>query len=226
VAEAGWRQEGSSTVSGRKGGPALLAAVRHGQTIENARGRWLGLRDSPLTSEGRQQATALGGRLKPEGPWAAIYTSPLGRAVDTAMLLAAVLGAPVLPPERDLREYDFGEWDGLTPAELQARGFWAAVSRDREFAPPGGEGFAAAARRLTAALQGIASSHVGQGVVVVTHGLALAAGLALMLTTDARNAAQYALPNAGLALLSMDGDDGLASRLIAMDDPVSCEMGV
>lgn len=224
--DAGWRHEGPSTASGRVGGPALLAIVRHGQTVENAQGRWLGLRDSPLTEEGRQQAMALGTRLKPEGPWAAIYTSPLGRAVDTAGLLAATLGAPVVPPEHDLREYDFGEWDGLTPAQLTQRGFWTAVRQDPEFAPPRGEGFAAAARRLVSALQRISSAHVGQGAVVVTHGLVLAAGLALILTTDPRNATRYALPNAGLALLSMDGNAGLASRLVAMDEPVSCEMGV
>jgi probable phosphoglycerate mutase len=168
---------------------------------------------------------ALGERLKPHGPWAAIYTSPLGRAVDTAVLLAAPLGAPIVPAEPDLREYDFGEWDGLTPAELKNRGFWTAVSQDPEFAPPGGEGFAAAARRLTAALGRIASAHPGQGVVVVAHGLALAAGLALMLTSDARNAEHYALPNGGLALLRVDTEARPLSQLVAMDGPVSCEMG-
>lgn len=205
---------------------ALLAIVRHGQTVENARGRWLGVRDSPLTPAGRQQATALGLRLKAQGPWTAIYTSLLGRAVDTAGLLAATLGAPVAPPDADLREYDFGEWDGLTPAELTQRGFWTAVRQDPEFAPPHGEGFAPAARRLASASQRLAAAHGGQGVVVVTHGLALAAGLALILTADVRNVAQYALPNAGLALLRMDGNPGRVSRLIAMDEPVSCEMGV
>ena len=200
MAEAGGQQDGPSTT--------LLATVRHGQTVENARGRWLGLRDSPLTSEGRQQAIALGERLRPEGPWAAIYTSPLGRAVDTAKLLADAIGAPVLPPEHDLHEYDFGEWDGLTPAELQAHGFWGAVSRDPEFAPPGGEGFAAAARHLTVALERIASLHAGQQVVVVTHGLALE---------------RYTLPNGGLALLRVDSTRSM-SQLLTMDGPVSCEM--
>jgi hypothetical protein len=56
--------------------------------------------------------------------------------------------------------------------------------------------------------------------------LALAVGLALILTADVRNVAQYALPNAGLALLRMDGNPGRVSRLIAMDEPVSCEKGV
>ncbi len=223
MAATGGQQEGPSTVSGREDGPTLLATVRHGQTVDNAGGRWLGLRDSPLTSEGRQQAMALGGRLKRKGPWAAIYTSPLGRAVDTAMLLAEAIGAPVLPPERDLHEYDFGEWDGLTPAELQAHGFWAAVSRDPEFAPPGGEGFAAAARRLTVALGRIASLRAGQQVVVVTHGLALAAALALMLASDARHAERYTLPNGGLALLRVDSTRSM-SQLLTMDGPVSCEM--
>jgi len=163
---------------------------------------------------------ALVERLKPGGPWSAIATSPLGRAVATAALLAAHLKAPVLAPERNLREYDFGEWDGLTPAELRARGFWAAVGQDAEFAPPGGEGFNAAARRVDAALRTIASAHTGQRVVVVTHGLALAAGLALMLTDDVRNAPQYALPNGGLARLRV----GTEAHLVTMDDAISCEI--
>lgn len=218
-----WMRQLSTTGNARR--RPRLATVRHGQTVENARGRWQGLRDSPLTDEGRQQAMALGERLKPQGPWTAIYTSPLGRAVESAGLLAAALGAPVLPPERDLREYDFGAWDGLTPAELAARGFWTAVGRDAEFTPPGGEPFAAAARRLTAALARIASAHAGDDIVVVTHGLALAAGLALMLTGDARNAARYALPNGGLALVRMDIGAPPAGQLVAIDGPMSCGMG-
>lgn len=71
MAEPWWRQEQPS------GRPTLLATVRHGQTVENALGRWLGLRDSPLTEEGRQQAMVLGTCLPPKGSWAAIYTSPL-----------------------------------------------------------------------------------------------------------------------------------------------------
>ncbi len=200
--------------------PALLAIARHGETEENAQGRWLGLRDSPLTETGRRQAMDLGERLKAEGPWAVIVTSPLGRAVATAALLAARLKAPVLAPERELREYDFGEWDGLTPAELRARGFWAAVGQNTEFAPPGGEGFSAAARRVGAALRTIAAAHTGQRVVVVTHGLTLAAGLALMLTGDVRKAPQYALPNGGLARLGV----GTEAHLVAMDDAISCEI--
>jgi len=202
-------------------GGGLLALVRHGETEENAKGRWLGLRDSPLTETGRGQALALGERLKRDGPWAAIATSSLGRAVETALLLAAPVGAPVLAPDHELREYDFGEWDGLTPAELRARGFWAAVKRDAEFAPPGGERFAAAARRLSAALDRIASAHPGASVIVVTHGLALAAALALSLTGDARNAAAYALPNGGRALLSMETQ----ARLVSLDGPISCDIG-
>ncbi len=155
-------------------------------------------------------------------PWAAIVSSPLGRAVETATLLAVPVGAPVLPPEPALREYDFGEWDGLMPRELEARGFWRAVQRDPEFAPPGGEGFAAAARRLAAALDGIAAVHTGQRVIVVTHGLALAAALALVLTGNVRNAARYTLPNGGLALL----DVASAPRLLSMDGPTACEIGM
>ena len=197
---------------------ARLALVRHGETEQNARGLWQGRSDSPLTGVGRAQAIALGERLKPHGPWNAIVTSSLGRALESARLLAAALGAPLQSPDQDLVEYDFGAWDGLAPAALEARGFWTSIADDPEFAPPGGEPFAAAARRLMAAVMRIARTG---DTVVVTHGVALAAALALMLTGDARNAARYALPNGGLALLHID----TGARLISIDDPIACGVG-
>jgi broad specificity phosphatase PhoE len=199
------------------GRAAILTLARHGQTLDNAEGRWEGRRDGPLTPEGRRQVEALGHRLKPLGPYAVVYVSPLGRAVETAQLLLIVLGE--LPVRTDVRlaEYDFGAWDGLTPAELRARGFWDAVQRDPEFAPPLGEPFGAAARRVATALQEVAARHPGARVVVVGHGLTLAAALALLLDGDPRHAPRYALGNAGMAELTLDS----SPRLIHLDPVIS-----
>ncbi len=200
---------------------SVLVLARHGQTRENAEGRWQGRSDSPLTPDGRHQVLALGERLRLDGPWAAIYTSPLGRAVETARLIAASLDGLPLQEDPRLIEYDFGAWDGLTVAELKDRGFWAAATRYPEFAPPGGEPVLGAARRVVAALSDIAAAHRGARAVVVGHGLSLAVALALMLENDVREAPRYTLPNGGLALLGV----GDLARLLKIDPVASCELG-
>jgi len=199
---------------------AVLTLVRHGETRENAAGRWQGRSDSPLTEEGKRQAEQLAGRLRLRGPFAAIYASPLGRALETARLVAPVLGDLAVRPAPGLVEYDFGEWDGLTPAELRARGFWDRVARDPGFAPPGGEPFSEAARRVNGALGAIAVAHVGERVVVVGHGLAFAAGLALLLDRDPLRAERYTLDNGGMAELAMS----LSLNLVRIDPVIACDM--
>lgn len=181
-----------------------MTLIRHGRTQANVEGRWQGRGDGPLTPEGRMQVQALAHRLARRTRYAVIYTSPLGRAVETAGLLASSLGDVPVKTEARLLEYDFGAWDGLTPAELRARGFWHAVQRDPEFTPPGGEPFGAAARRAVAALRDLAASHRDARLLVVGHGLTLAAALALLIDDDPRHAPRYALDNAGTAELSFD----------------------
>jgi probable phosphoglycerate mutase len=188
--------------------------VRHGQTAANAAGRWQGRReDGPLTDEGRRQVDAVAARLRARGSWVAVWASPLGRAWESARRVAAALGALRVRPDADLVEYDFGAWDGLTPAELRARGFWGEVARDPEFAPPGGEPFAGAARRAAAALGRIAAESAGRAAIVVSHGLVLGAALALLLEGDPRSAPRYALANGGLAELEVGAD----VRLVHLD---------
>lgn len=196
---------------------AHLTLARHGQTEDNASGRWQGMQDSPLTAEGRRQIEALAVRLKPNAPYVAIYASPLGRAIRTGELLAASLGEPTVRVEPDLREYDFGAWAGLTPAELRAHGFWQEVTRDPQFTPPSGEPFGGAARRVVGALRAIAARHPDERLVVVGHGLTLAAALAQLLDGDPRQAPRYALANGAVADLAMNGQP----RLIHLDPPIS-----
>jgi len=196
---------------------SLLTLVRHAQTRDNAEGRWQGRRDSSLTSEGRRQVEALGHRLKPAGRYAVIYASPLGRAIETAQLLSRLLGDLTIATDARLTEYDFGAWDGSTPTELRARGFWHAVKSDPGFTPPQGEPFADSARRVAVALQEIAALHPGARVVVIGHGLTLAAALALLLDRDPRHAPRYALDNAGIAEMALNGQP----QLIHLDPIIS-----
>jgi broad specificity phosphatase PhoE len=133
-----------------------LLLVRHAETDWNADGRLQGQTDRPLSDFGRRQAQRLAGELERE-EIEAIYSSDLSRARETAEILGERLGLPVaLDPE--LREKDWGTWEGLT-----------AVERDRvEFV---GESTEAHQERMLRALRRISDRHPGSGcVLVVTHG--------------------------------------------------------
>ncbi len=132
-----------------------LLLVRHGETDWNAEGRLQGHTDRPLSEFGRHQARQLADELAGE-ELDAIYASDLARARETAEILGERLGlATVLDP--DLREKDWGTWEGLT-----------AVDRDRvEFV---GESREAHQERILRALRRIAERHPGGRVLVVTHG--------------------------------------------------------
>lgn len=100
----------------------MLFLVRHGQTEFNAAGRWQGQCDSPLTELGRAQAHAVAGILRQRGldEYTKIVSSPLGRAIQTAKIIANALEVvePVMLDER-LKEVGMGSWDGLTDAEIE-----------------------------------------------------------------------------------------------------------
>jgi broad specificity phosphatase PhoE len=134
----------------------MLLLVRHGETDWNADGRLQGQTDRPLSDYGRRQAQQLAEELSDEDI-EAIYTSDLSRARETAEIAGARLRLPVeLDP--DLREKDWGTWEGLTPVE-----------RDRvEFV---GESTEAHRERTLRALRQISERHPDGGrVLVVTHG--------------------------------------------------------
>jgi probable phosphoglycerate mutase len=134
-----------------------LLLVRHGETDWNADGRLQGQTDRPLSDFGRRQAGHLADELAADGKLEAIYSSDLSRARETAEIVGARVGLPVTL-DADLREKDWGTWEGLTPVE-----------RDHvEFV---GESTEAHQERTLRALRRIADRHPGEGrVLVVTHG--------------------------------------------------------
>ncbi len=155
--------------------------VRHGQTDWNAERRLQGSTDVPLNEEGRAQARACAeGLARVIERGAPMLTSPLSRALETARIMAPVLGSEVTVDPR-LVERAYGAWEGRTPEERaqvypQATADWHA---GREPSFPGYEGHARVAERASAA---ILEHVVDDGdLVVVTHGSAgRMATLALM----------------------------------------------
>lgn len=148
-----------------------IILVRHGETDWNATGRIQGHSDTPLNALGRHQAQRVAQRLACETV-RALYSSDLARAFETATIIGQRLGLPVVTSPR-WRERQYGAWEGLTSIEIQARypvqfAEWRA--RTTDFAPPQGETRSHLLARALTELQSLARRHVGEVVVVVTHG--------------------------------------------------------
>jgi broad specificity phosphatase PhoE len=156
-----------------------LLLVRHGETEWNKDGRFQGQRDIPLSELGRAQARALRARLDVaehahlfDPAHTAVMSSDLRRAHETAEIAFGVAGR-ALHVHRDLREFHYGVFEGLTRHEIEARypGVLAAWAQgDRTRALEGGESRAAVHARAHAAVRGLLAE-VGQPcVVIVAHG--------------------------------------------------------
>lgn len=140
-----------------------IVLVRHGQTEWNRGRRVQGHSDVPLNDEGRRQARALAEELHGETV-DAVYASDLGRARETAEILASARGGQVITlPE--LREKHFGTWEGMTDAEVLERFPDAHTTGWGD-----GETTDEMTARILAAVEGIAERHPGELVLVVTHG--------------------------------------------------------
>lgn len=98
--------------------PGRVILIRHGETAWNLAGRFQGQSDPGLNWKGQSQAMGLAALLTGE-EFSEIFTSDLSRAVDTGRHISALHGVP-LKKEPLLREIDFGAWEGLTYAQIQA----------------------------------------------------------------------------------------------------------
>ncbi|HZS24730.1 MAG TPA: histidine phosphatase family protein [Gaiellaceae bacterium] len=132
-----------------------LLLVRHGETDWNAEGKLQGHTDRPLNDFGRRQAKALADRLAGEEIHA-VYASDLARARETAEILGARLGLEVVI-DPDLREKNWGNWEGLT-------------SEERLHVEFAGESTEAHRERVLRSVHRIVAAHPGERVAVVTHG--------------------------------------------------------
>ena len=129
------------------------------------------------TGHGRDQARALAQRFT-GASIAAVYSSPLERAVDTATPIATLLGLPVVTRE-DFLEIDFGRWTGRTFDDLDTDPGFGRFNTMRSCAPvPGGEFMLQAQTRMVLGLEALRAAHEGQPVVVVAHGDLIRAALA------------------------------------------------
>jgi broad specificity phosphatase PhoE len=150
----------------------LFGLLRHGQTTWNRQRRVQGRLDSPLTADGieavREWARFLSG---PRWRWTRIITSPAPRARTTATLINEALRVEIRE-EQDLREQDWGIWEGLSWAEIQTDSsdeLRKQVEKGWSFRPPEGESRIEVYRRARALLRSIGHEYQGEQILVITH---------------------------------------------------------
>lgn len=196
--------------------PTAVCLIRHGETDWNADERTQGSTDIPLNDTGRAQAQATARALEAES-WDTIVSSPLGRAFETAEIIAGVLGVTRIGTDPRLVERDYGEAEGVGIAD-----------RDRLFPDkqiPGAEPWEAVQERMLTALTDVAERFPGRRVIVVSHGAAILA-LLKHLSNGSINRKTVRLKNAGMNHLTYDGAWTIeAYNLSAYDAAEASELG-
>lgn len=158
--------------------------VRHGETDYNLQGRWQGHLDVDLNAEGRQQARLLGEYLV-DTQFDAVYCSDLRRARDTAELVLGERKSSIVFDVR-LREGLLGVFQGLTRMQIVERYPYELTHWDTDphYVVPDGESRMQMMERAFAAWSDITGRHLGQRVLIVSHGGTLRQMLRRVLQPD------------------------------------------
>jgi len=203
--------------SDEAGAPTTFVLLRHGETALTPEKRFSGSggTDPELSEKGRWQAGRLAETLAARGTIQAVVSSPLKRCRQTAETVAQRLGLEVRIDD-GLRETDFGAWEGLTfaevreryPAELDA---WLASAKT---APPGGESFAAVARRVALSRDKLLARYAGRTVLVVTHVTPVKTLVRLALGAPPESLFRMELSAAALSAVAYYPDGNTSLRLL------------
>jgi broad specificity phosphatase PhoE len=190
--------------------PTTLMLVRHGVTTFTIEKRFSGSGDPPLIEQGRVQARAVASRLASRGGIDHIASSALSRCRETASIIASALGVPV-EIDDDLREVDFGLWEGLTFPVVEERwprelALWLA---DTSISPPDGESYASLQHRMRAAQERIVNRHRGETVCIVSHSRPIAMFALNLLDAPLRSLYRLHVDNTSVSELDYY-DDGPA----------------
>ncbi len=180
--------------------------MRHGRSTWNAAHRIQGRADPPLDEVGREQARRLAERMRQnEKPLVALYTSSLQRARETADIVGAALGLPVIADDR-LHEYDVGDIMGLTWPQVQEQfpetaRRWAGGDETLEL--PGAKLYAQFQAQVVAAVEEIIARHEKGPVGVVSHGGTIGTYIAYLLKIPTRYT-PFRFGNASLTIVEVD----------------------
>jgi alpha-ribazole phosphatase len=192
-----------------------LYMVRHGQTDMSRTHRYCGRIDPPLNEIGLAMARCFG-EIYSAKTWDAAYCSPRIRTRQTLAALTAIKPVQTVFDEA-LAEISYGEWEGLSPEEAEARfpdayRHYAEDTAGR--APPEGETAYDVAARAMRAMDGIQTAHPKGRVLIVSHKATLRIIIAAMLGLDARKFRdRIAYPVAGVSRFEITATGPLLTAL-------------
>jgi probable phosphoglycerate mutase len=195
-----------------------LMLVRHGATAATEEDRFSGSTGAELSEQGRWQAARLGERLS-EHKLAAVYSSPLSRALETARIVARHCNLEPITRE-GLREIGHGHWEGQRREDVEREhgGEYAEWEADPfTFAPLGGESGLAVLARALPVVREIVTTHQGGQVLVVSHKATLRLVLSSLLAFDPRGYRDR-LDQAPACLNVVDFKDAVRARLMLFND--------
>jgi alpha-ribazole phosphatase len=199
-------------------GTTRLILVRHGEPDRAFRDRCYGRLDPGLSPAGREQMRRTWRLLG--GGFAAIYSSPRRRAVESADLRTADRRCVTI--DERLREIDFGAFEGLAYGDIARRypdAYADWMARPTEVTFPGGEDFAGMNARVRDALERIRLTHAGGTVAIVSHGGVNRIALAAALDLDPRRIFRLAQSYGCLNVIDYFGDDPLVRVMNATSGP-------
>ncbi len=195
-----------------------LLLIRHGATPMTMEDKFSGAENVHLSEEGRQQARQLAARLSEETV-AAVYSSSLDRAMETAAIVSAPHGLKPIPSAA-LREISHGHWEGMTRREVETQfsdEYTAWESDPFTVAPAGGESGISVLARALPVIRDIVVSHKDQNVMVVSHKATLRLIISSLLGFDARGYRDR-LDQAPACLNIVDFRDPIRARLMLFND--------
>lgn len=195
----------------------LVYIIRHGETEWNLKGIHQGHNDSELTQKGKEQADRLGQRFKESNlKFNGIYSSDLGRALDTAKRICQPTGQDELIIKTpSLRERALGVLEGLTYQEIKdtlPRDYEQHTSGDPNYKPVGGESWIETQDRVKEALNEIAENHHNEQILCVTHGGIVSMLLRFCLNIPLNEKRKFAIPNTGINIFEHRDEAGWRLR--------------
>ncbi|ABA87748.1 adenosylcobalamin-5'-phosphate phosphatase, putative [Syntrophotalea carbinolica DSM 2380] len=193
---------------------AQVYLIRHGDTGEALKGRFVGRQDVPLSSLGQRQSAALGQCSELKSCKEA-FCSPMLRVRETVGHSKLDL---LCRQDEDLREIDFGRWEGLSFSEI-SRDFpaevdcWARLKPDFRF--PEGETYADFLQRIQQAAERIARTAASQSapLAIFAHGGVIRALICQWLGLPAKHYLLFEVEPASVSAVRLFGDQGVLVRL-------------
>jgi len=176
-----------------------VVLVRHGETAWSRSGQHTSFSDVGLTPAGEDEARAAAVKLA-DRRFAAVFTSPMRRARETCALAGFADRAVVTD---DLCEWNYGDYEGLTTAQIRATNpGWTIFTGD----PPGGETSAQVGARADAVIARAVAAALGGDVALFSHGHFLRVLGARWIGLDAREGAGLRLDTATICVLGYEHD--------------------